>query len=212
MIRNLWYAVLESTELKKKPLGVTRLGERMVFWRDPRGKAICLYDRCAHRGASLALGKMCDDTIQCPFHGFQYDSNGQCVKIPANGKNAPVPPRYRVTSYPVHEEYGIIWIWWGANPPEELNPPMFFEDLKEKKNWRTVKDPWDNHYTKVLENQLDVVHLPFVHHNTIGRGNKTLVEGPGLEWKNETLFYFYVYNTVDDGSKPRTGPQKAAFR
>jgi len=49
-----------------------------------------------------------------------------------------------------------------------------------------------------------VVHLPFVHHSTIGRGNKTLVEGPGLEWKGETMFFHYPYNKVDDGSKPRT--------
>jgi phenylpropionate dioxygenase-like ring-hydroxylating dioxygenase large terminal subunit len=56
----------------------------------------------------------------------------------------------------------------------------------------------------VLENQLDVVHLPFVHHNTIGRGGKTLVEGPGLEWVGETMFYHYPYNKADDGSRPRT--------
>lgn len=204
MIRNQWYAVLESVELKTAPIGVTRLGERLVFWRDHTGIARCLYDRCAHRGASLAIGKLHDETIQCPFHGFEYNANGQCVKIPANGKNTPVPARFKVTSYPVHEEFGIIWIWWGENPPENLRPPVFFDDLKGLMHWHTVRDPWDNHYTKVLENQLDVVHLPFVHHNTIGRGNKMLVEGPGLEWKNSVLFYYYFYNKVDDGSKPRT--------
>jgi phenylpropionate dioxygenase-like ring-hydroxylating dioxygenase large terminal subunit len=204
MIRNLWYAVLESRELKRKPLGVTRLGERLVFYREPDGKPVCLYDRCAHRGASLAIGKILDGRIQCPFHGLEYDASGRCVKIPANGKNAPVPPRFKMTSYPVHEEYGIIWIWWGAEPPRDLPPPQFFEDLKGMKTWSTVVDPWNNHYTRVLENQLDVVHLPFVHHNTIGRGNRTLVEGPGFEWKGDRLFYLYPYNKVDDGSKPRS--------
>lgn len=205
MIRNLWYAVLESRELKGEPLGLTRLGERLVFWRDSSGKPVCLYDRCAHRGASLALGKLCEgDRIQCPFHGLEYDSSGACVKIPANGKGAEVPPRFKMSSYPAHEEYGIIWIWWGEEPPADLEPPAFFDDLKGFSSWKTVVDPWDNHYTKVLENQLDVVHLPFVHHNTIGRGNKTLVEGPGLEWKTDRMFFHYVYNKVDDGTKPRS--------
>ncbi len=207
MIRNLWYAVLESRELGKEILGLTRLGERMVFWRDAGGKAVCLYDRCAHRGASLAGGKLCGDTIACPFHALEYDATGRCRRIPANGKNAPVPEGFRMTSYPVHEEFGIIWIWWGEDPPADLQPPLFFDDLKAMKNWKTVVDPWDNHYTKVLENQLDVVHLPFVHHNTIGKGGKTLVEGPGLEWKGDTMFFHYAYNKVDDGSKPR-GPRE----
>ncbi|MCX8013804.1 MAG: aromatic ring-hydroxylating dioxygenase subunit alpha [Rectinema sp.] len=204
MIRNLWYAVLESSEVKDGIVGVTRLGERLVFWRDSRGMVHCFFDRCAHRGASLAGGKLHGDVIACPFHGLEYDTTGRCVKIPANGKNTPVPERFRMRKYPTYEAYGIIWIWWGENPPPDLAPPSFFDDLTHFTHWKTVRDPWDNHYTRVLENQLDVVHLPFVHHNTIGRGNRTLVEGPGLEWENDIMFYHYAYNKVDDGSRPRT--------
>jgi phenylpropionate dioxygenase-like ring-hydroxylating dioxygenase large terminal subunit len=204
MIRNLWYAILESRELKDKPLGVTRLGERLVLWRDGSGRAACFYDRCAHRGATLSIGKLVGkNTIQCPFHGLEYDSSGRCVKIPANGRNAPFPSDSEcapIRSMRNTESSGS----GGRRSSADLRPPQFFEDLKEMENWMTVKDPWGNHYTRVLENQLDVVHLPFVHHNTIGRGNKTLVEGPGFEWKNETLFYHYVYNKVDDGSRPRS--------
>lgn len=208
MIRNLWYAVLESRELKNRPLGVTRLGERLVFWRDEAGKPACFYDRCAHRGASLAIGEIVDGRhIQCPFHGLEYDSSGRCVLIPANGRDAPVPPQFKMRRYPCHEDYGIVWIWWGENPPADLEPPEFFDDLKGLKSWSTVVDPWDNHYTRVLENQLDVVHLPFVHRTTIGRGNKTVVEGPGFEWKGDRLFYHYVYNKVDDGMRLR-GPKE----
>lgn len=205
MIRNLWYAVLESRELKAgNMLATTRLGERLVFWRNKKGEPVCFFDRCAHRGASLTCGKHYGDRIACPFHGLEYDSSGQCVKIPANGKNAPVVGRFRMRVYRTYEAYGIIWIWWGENPPLDLQTPTFFDDLKQKQHWRTVVDPWQVHYTRVLENQLDVVHLPFVHHNTIGRGNKTLVEGPGFEWIGECMFYHYSYNKVDDGSQPRT--------
>ncbi|HUZ18342.1 MAG TPA: aromatic ring-hydroxylating dioxygenase subunit alpha, partial [Spirochaetia bacterium] len=96
-----------------------------------------------------------------------------------------------------------IWIWWGSEAPADLEPPSFFEDLKEMRFWATVRDPWENHYSKVMENQLDVAHLPFVHANSIGRGNATLVEGPGLEWKSDNLFFVYVFNKRDDGSRPR---------
>ncbi len=55
----------------------------------------------------------------------------------------------------------------------------------------------------MIENQLDVVHLPFVHSNSIGRGNRTLVDGPVVEWVDENMFYFYTYNRRDDGTPPR---------
>ena len=207
MIRDLWYAVLESREVKTgKPVGVTRLGERLVFWRDASGKLSCFYDRCAHRGAALALGEIKDGTLRCPFHGLAYDTTGRCVLIPANGRAAPVPPEFRMRSYPCVEKHGFVFIWWGDKAPEPAEP-RFFTDLDEFTHWSSARDPWDNHYSKVAENQLDVAHLAFVHRTTIGKGNKTLVEGPGVEWKDDMLFFQYVYNKVDDGTIPR-GPNK----
>jgi phenylpropionate dioxygenase-like ring-hydroxylating dioxygenase large terminal subunit len=70
MIRNQWYAVLESKEVGRKPVGVTRMGEKLVFWRDGRGEIHCAVDRCPHRGVALSIGKLENDHLQCPFHGF----------------------------------------------------------------------------------------------------------------------------------------------
>jgi phenylpropionate dioxygenase-like ring-hydroxylating dioxygenase large terminal subunit len=67
MIRNQWYVVLESDEVKTQPLGVTRLGEKMVFWRDQVGKVHAAVDRCPHRGVALSVGKIKDSNLQCPF-------------------------------------------------------------------------------------------------------------------------------------------------
>ena len=204
MIRNQWYVVLDSSEVKSKPVGVTRLGEKLVFWRDGEGQLSCLWDRCAHRGVELSKGRVVTDgCLQCPFHGFEYDRTGHVIKIPANGQKAPVPERFRVRSYPTHEAHGLIWIWWGENPPDDLAPPSFFEDIDDTFAYGQTRDPWDAHYSRVIENQLDVVHLPFVHYNTIGRGCRTLIEGPGIKWVNENQFEVYVYNKVDDGSTPR---------
>ena len=118
----------ESKELKKRPLGVTRLGERLVFWRDAGGNAVCFYDRCAHRGAALAFGEASGNAT-VSFSRARVRLDGPLREIPANGKNAPVPERFKMTSYPVHEEYGLIWIWWGTMGTRSA-PPAFFDDLK----------------------------------------------------------------------------------
>lgn len=208
MIPNQWYAVLGSVEVGKQPVGATRMGEKLVFWRDGRGRLSCLRDRCCHRGVELSKGRVVSNGhLQCPFHGFEYDTSGSVAKIPANGQRAAVPERFRVHSYPTYEAHGLVWIWWGESPPEGLQPPTFFDDIDDSFVYGRSCDPWDAHYSRVIENQLDVVHLPFVHHNTIGRGGRTLVEGPGVQWISKDKFYVYVYNKLDDGSTPRTPEQ-----
>ena len=203
MIRNQWYIVLDSREVTRRPVGVTRLGEKLVFWRDPRGVVACFRDRCAHRGVALSAGKVLPTgKLQCPFHGFEYDPSGRVAVIPANGRQAPVPERFRVQRYPTYEAHGFIWIWWGEQEPADLPPPRFFEDLDDSFRYGQTIDPWEAHYSRVIENQLDPVHLPFVHHNTIGRGNRTVVDGPGFTWLDADRFRIYAQNRVDDGTPP----------
>ena len=210
MIRNQWYIVLESDEVGQKPVGVTRLGEKMVFWRDQAGRVWAAVDRCPHRGVALSLGETLDNHLQCPFHGFEFDSTGQCVLIPANGRGGVVPNKMRLNTYPTHEAHGLIWVWWGQNPPEDLPAPEFFDNLDDTFIYGSAHDPWDAHYSRVIENQLDVVHLPFIHRNTIGRGNRTVVDGPLVEWKGDRMLYTYVFNRLDDGRPPRKPSELSA--
>lgn len=203
MIPRQWYVVLDSREVRDKPVGVTRLGEKLVFWRDAEGQVHCLRDRCAHRGVALSKGKLLPSgRLQCPFHGFEYDASGRVRVIPANSRQAPVPEQFRVQAYPTYEAHDFIWIWWGEEPPEDLKPPRFFEDLGEEFSYAQAVDPWKAHYSRVIENQLDPIHLPFVHHNTIGRGNRTIVDGPVVRWAGDDMFYVYVHSRVDDGTPP----------
>jgi phenylpropionate dioxygenase-like ring-hydroxylating dioxygenase large terminal subunit len=202
MIPKQWYVVMDSSQIRGKPVGVVRLGEKLVFWRDGCGKVICLRDKCVHRGVQLSKGKVIGDHVQCPFHGLEYNSSGKVTIIPANGKNTPVPDRFRVLSYPTCEAHGLIWIWWGEDPPKDLQPPRFFADIDESLSYGWVYDHWNAHYSRVIENQLDVAHLPFVHYNTIGRGNRTIVDGPVLQWVDGDMFYVFVHNRVDDGTPP----------
>jgi phenylpropionate dioxygenase-like ring-hydroxylating dioxygenase large terminal subunit len=198
MIINQWYAVLDSKQLKKDGLlGVTRCSEKLVFWRDGDGKVHCIFDKCCHRGASLSHGKLVNNHVECPFHGFQYDSTGKVTLIPANGKQKSVSENYKVNSYLVKEAYGFIWLWYSDQKDNAPEIP-FFQELKEGFSYGGFSETWNVHYTRAIENQLDVVHLPFVHKTTIGRGNKTLVNGPVVKWK-DNLMTFYVKNETDNG-------------
>jgi phenylpropionate dioxygenase-like ring-hydroxylating dioxygenase large terminal subunit len=197
MIYNQWYVVLESKELKRNhPVQVKRLNEKMVMWRDENEKACCIADKCCHRGASLSCGKIKDGRLECPFHGFIFDETGKVTLIPANGKNRIVPETMNVKSYKTCEEYGFIFVWWGDDD-KRTAAPFFFSELRDF-SYSSFKDHWHTHYSRAIENQLDVVHLPFIHRTTIGRGNKTLVNGPVVTLEND-LLTFYVNNVEDDG-------------
>jgi len=209
MIPNQWYAVLDSKELRRgRPLGVTRMGEKLVFWRGESGGVCCLRDKCAHRGVQLSCGKVVHDDIMCPFHGFRYDASGRGTRIPANGRNAEVPENFKVNSYPARDEHGFIWIYWGNAPGEtELPPVPWFSNLDESFSYSTKPDPWNAHYSRVIENQLDVVHLPFVHYNTIGRGCRTLVHGPLAKLEDNSL-QVWMRNEQDDGATKPMKPEE----
>jgi phenylpropionate dioxygenase-like ring-hydroxylating dioxygenase large terminal subunit len=202
MILKQWYVVMDSTQVGDRPVGVVRMGEKLVFWRDSGGKVSCLRDKCVHRGVQLSKGKVIGDHIQCPFHGLEYDSSGKVTVIPANGKNTPVPDRFQVLSYPTYEAHSFIWVWWGENPPGDLQPPRFFADIDNSLSYGRAYDHWNAHYSRVIENQLDAAHLPFVHYNTIGRGNRTIVDGPFFQWLDGDMFYVFVRSRVDDGTPP----------
>lgn len=211
MIPNQWYAILDSKEVKKGAVtSVRRMGENLVAWRDHEGKAGVARDKCPHRGVALSKGVVRNGHLQCAFHGFEYDATGRCMLIPANGTSSPVPDHIYAKAYPTAEQHGLIYIFW--NPAEDFprpghhdpgtHPPVpWFDDIDETFAHSGFRDPWATHYSRALENQLDVVHLPFIHHNTIGRGNRTLVNGPAVILK-ENEIKVYPDNRVDTGGKP----------
>jgi phenylpropionate dioxygenase-like ring-hydroxylating dioxygenase large terminal subunit len=204
MIRNQWYVVLDSNEVKpNKPVGVTRLGEKLVFWRDAQGKVVCMRDLCPHLGAPLSLGQVKEGTLVCPFHGFEFDPSGNCRLVPALGRNGAIPKALRAAAYPTYEAHDFIWIYWGeVEDINSLSKPPFYEDIDATFSYSSLKKHWGVHYSRMVENQLDVMHLPFVHRTTIGAGGRTVVDGPLVKLENNTL-HLWVYNRLDDGTPPR---------
>ena len=163
--------MLASGELGAKPLGLTRFGERLVFWRN-NAQVVCMPDRCPHRGAALSLGEVNNKTasIVCPFHGLEYGADGRCTLIPVE-QNFVIPDDFGVATYTTHEEDGYIWIWRGPLPVGALPAVALHPDTLNMRHGDAT-GTWDAHYTRCIENVCDFSHLPFVHKTTIGRFKK----------------------------------------
>lgn len=161
-------------------------------------------------GASLSQGKIRNNCIKCPFHGLEFDTDGSCKLVPALGeKSEENLSRFNVKSYETFEKFGIIFVFYGDDL-EKSKKNLPFEILGKYIDdifvYSEIQDHWNTHYSRAIENQLDVVHLPFVHHNTIGRGNKTLVNGPKVI-NEEELIITSANNEVDKGQKPKSNDQ-----
>jgi len=208
MIQNQWYAILPSKSVRYgKIIAVKRLNLPLALFRTQNGKLGCVVDQCTHRGAALSGGKIKGECIQCPFHGLEFSPNGDCKLIPANGKSSTEDlSRYHVKSYPVKEAHGIIYLWYGAEEKVTAEVPFFDDCVDDSYSYSEISDHWNSHYSRCIENQLDVVHLPFIHYNTIGRGNKTLVNGPMTEYINQTI-RTSANNEMDHGQLQRPWDQ-----
>jgi phenylpropionate dioxygenase-like ring-hydroxylating dioxygenase large terminal subunit len=164
MYINFWYPMATSAELTDQPLKVRAMGLDFVVFRDTQGKANCLANVCTHRGGNLAGGKIKGDCIQCPYHGWQFDGEGHCKKIPSLGKDASIPGRTRIDAYPVEERYGLIFAFLGDLPADE-RPPML--EVKEwaQPGWRTTLQHFqlNCYYERSIENGLDPAHNEYVH-------------------------------------------------
>lgn len=165
MYINFWYPVCRSVDLTSTPIRVTILKHDFVAFRDNKGRAAVLSDTCIHRGGSLAGGKCKEDgTVQCPYHGWRFTSEGVCTRIPSLGINAKIPPRARVDAYPVQEKYGLVFAFLG-DLPEAERPPIMPIDEENDPSWRftVVSFDVDYNYERSIENGLDPAHNEYVH-------------------------------------------------
>jgi phenylpropionate dioxygenase-like ring-hydroxylating dioxygenase large terminal subunit len=166
--RNYWYPAALSRKLKKKPVSIRILGEDLVLLRH-QGKAYALEDRCPHRGIPLSKGR-CEfpgtPTISCCYHGWTFDiTNGRLVAAITDGPESPLSGKVCVTSYPVEEKSGIIWVYIGdgkavpldEDVPEDLLQPdsvVVGRITVRKGNWRLA-----------AENGIDAAHATYFHRN-----------------------------------------------
>lgn len=169
-VEDTWYAILESRRLRRRPLTVTRLGRRMVLWRDRAGRVVATDARCPHRGADLGQGRVIDGQIECPYHGFRFDASGACTLVPCEGRDYAIPAGLAVTPYTVAERYGLVWLWWPASGVSRRDgagataPIPWFEGLPERpRGAYTATMEWNVPYARTAEGMLDIHHAPFAH-------------------------------------------------
>ncbi|WNZ81536.1 Rieske 2Fe-2S domain-containing protein [Pseudomonas sp. P108] len=65
---------------------VQLLGQPFVAFRDDAGVAHLLSDICVHRGGSLSAGSKVGNSVQCPYHGWRFGTDGVCTQIPAHSR------------------------------------------------------------------------------------------------------------------------------
>ncbi|OLL32328.1 aromatic-ring-hydroxylating dioxygenase subunit alpha [Burkholderia sp. SRS-W-2-2016] len=176
MLKNLWYVVAASDDLRDALLPVTVLGHRFVAFRDEAGRAHLLSDICVHRGASLSAGQRVHGEVQCPYHGWRYRGDGLCAHIPAQ-PDARIPARARVDSYPVVERHGWVWALLGDLPDDE-RPPLPELGWADDPAVRVIHGTfeWNANWERIVENGLDFAHAPFVHGTSFGAPDRPEID------------------------------------
>jgi len=166
MYINFWYPVGKTEEVRDdKPLRVQILGLKFVAFRDGAGVARVLSDTCIHRGGALGKGWVRDGCVICPYHGWEYQGDGKCRKIPTFGDDTTLPARAKIDSYPTQEKYGIVFAFLG-DLPEDQRPTLYDIPEFDDDAWRvndTVVFEVGAYYERSVENGLDAAHNEFVH-------------------------------------------------
>lgn len=105
LLRRYWQPVAAAAELtaEKPILRVTLLGEKLVLYRDTRGNYGLVGEQCPHRLASLAYGRVDDEGIRCPYHGWKFDATGRCLEQPAEPSQSNYKNEVRTAAYPVQK-------------------------------------------------------------------------------------------------------------
>lgn len=104
-----WVPIALSANIEASTsAGVLIDGAEIVVWRDGKGEPHVWEDRCPHRGMRMSFGFVRGDHIACLYHGWQYDTGGQCQYIPAH-PDLDVPKTIKIPTYAVEERNGIIW-------------------------------------------------------------------------------------------------------
>lgn len=174
-----WFQVLYSHQLKVgQSLPLEYFGRELVIFRTESGQAKVLDAYCPHMGAHLGYGirdqagggsRVVGESIVCPFHGWQFNGEGECTGIPYANR---VPPRVErceklIPSWQVRELNQCIYVWYHPDNIDPLfDPPEIAEAALNAEDWGELKIyEWDiaTHPQEIGENAVDAAHFRFVH-------------------------------------------------
>lgn len=160
-----WYVAALSSEITSEaPLARVICGNPVVLYRTAVGQAAALEDRCVHRGMPLSSGKLCDGgrSIQCPYHGLEFDATGHCTKAPSQST---VPRAMKVLTYPLCERDGFVWLWPGDPELARLEdvPSMAYAGDPAWEFFGEARYEFKADWRMILDNLMDLSHIAYVH-------------------------------------------------
>jgi 5,5'-dehydrodivanillate O-demethylase oxygenase subunit len=192
-LRSVWQPVYHSVDIapgKAKPLRI--MGEGFTIYRGSSGTPHLVARTCPHRGMQLSAGFIEGDAIRCFYHGWKFESDGQCIEQPA--EESRFASKMCIKTYPVREYIGLIFAYLGeGEPPEFPRYPEFehFDGLVKTDSYVRECNFFQN-----LENALDQSHIGFVHGT--GAASFGNVLGRSLKAEESDWGLTYTY-TRDDG-------------
>jgi phenylpropionate dioxygenase-like ring-hydroxylating dioxygenase large terminal subunit len=197
VMRRYWMPVVLASELPNAdsdPVRVRLLGENLIAFRDTNGEVGLLAENCPHRGASLFFGRNEECGLRCVYHGWKFDSSGQCVDMPNEPAESDFKTRVRAVAYPTVEKAGIVWAYLG---PEEKRPPdPNLEWMRAPAGHSYVSKTFqDCNYLQAMEGGLDTSHSSFLHRDLDAAGlanPRVRSTAPRLEVLNTSYGYMYA--------------------
>src|ERR1700710_1603788 len=127
-LRHCWQPVARLEDLEQGPQRAVLLGEALAVFLTESGQPAVVADRCAHRGASLSMGKVAGDSIQCPYHGWEWSGEGACTRVPSLPDQNQIPQRAQIPAFPVREQWGLVWTALEEPLEEPPTLPWFDEE------------------------------------------------------------------------------------
>jgi len=191
-IRNTWYIAAEPQEVTQKPLARTILGRPIVLFTTASGRTVALDDRCPHRFAPLSIGRVVGENLRCGYHGAEFDAAGVCVAVPGQ---TIVPPKARVTSYPIVSKHGYLWIWMGDPAmAADLSTIPDFLYRSDHPDWSGGYGHFESiraNYNLINDNLFDITHAEYVHPESFGGEEMRLYRNskPGTEYLDGQTTY-----------------------
>lgn len=178
MLREWFPLSFESYLDPSVPNPVLHMGRNLAVWRDGDGEWSAVDDMCPHKLAPLSDGSIAEDgkSLRCSYHGWRFNGCGGCVAIPSLPRDAPIPPRCSVRSYPVRRTGKMLWIWMDPSVEPNYDSPRLRHaegcwDLSDGYQ-REVAYSWDY----LFENILDPTHVAYSHFGVGKEFNRTEVD------------------------------------
>ena len=170
-LRRFWYPLAFIEDLAAGPLARRLLGEDLVVWSAGPGEVSAARDRCPHRDARMSMGWMEGACLVCPYHGWQYGSDGMATHIPQMEPGLPVPPKARLGSVRCTERYGVVWV--ALDEPIRPIPELPMLADPRTRSIRQFDEVWAASAPRLIDNSFDPAHTSFVHRNTFGSAPAT---------------------------------------